>query len=90
MPSNSPLAIDEEDINLGTKIVVNKGIENDSESKGHGPKGLHLSLERNEFSSTFGLTAEETREFWDMILPEETGIGKHHEIDKKFPLLFKP
>ena len=34
------------------------------------------SIEEKEFSSTFGLTAEETREFWDMILPPETGSGK--------------
>ena len=28
------------------------------------------------FSSTFGLTEEENREFWNMLLPTETGSGR--------------
>ena len=30
---------------------------------------------RKTFSSTFGLTEEENREFWNMLLPTETGSG---------------
>ena len=77
VPSNSPLALDDETTNLSTNNLKNKAVEDDNEPKVHGSKGSQLDQERNEFSSTFGLTAEETREFWDMILPEETGIGKN-------------
>ena len=55
---------------------------NNSKKLGDSPLNVHEytissdSIEEKEFSSTFGLTAEETREFWDMILPPETGSGK--------------
>ena len=75
VPSNSPLAIEHEDAYLSTNIVGSNSIEDVTESKVYRSKGSRLGLDGKEFSSTFGLTAEETREFWDMILPEETGIG---------------
>ena len=80
MPSNSPLALDDETTYLSTNNLENKAVEEDKEPTVHGSKESRLDVERNEFSSTFGLTAEETREFWDMILPEETGIGKAYHI----------
>ena len=77
VPSNSPLAIEEKPTNLSTNNLENKDIEDENQSRIHGSTGSRPGLERSEFSSTFGLTEEETREFWDMILPEETGSGKN-------------
>ena len=49
----------------------------DKKSRVYESKGSLVGAEKkSEFSSTFGLTAEETREFWDMLLPTETGSGE--------------
>ena len=80
VPSNSPLAMDEKTTNLSTNNLANKAIEDEKQSRIHGSTGTRPGLERTEFSSTFGLTEEETREFWDLILPEETGSGTNDRI----------
>ena len=60
--------MDEKTTNLSTNNLANKAIEDEKQSRIHGSTGTRPGLERTEFSSTFGLTEEETREFWDMIL----------------------
>ena len=63
--------------NESTKIAIIQEDVKDRKSRVYESKGSLVGLEKKrEFSSTFGLTAEETREFWDMILPTETGSGK--------------
>ena len=58
---------------------TNKSIKRDSttntKSEVHEFTGSSTSIEKSELSSTFGLTKEETREFWNMLLPTETGSG---------------
>ena len=72
--------MDEKTTNLSTNNLANKAIEDEKQSRIHGSTGTRPGLERTEFSSTFGLTEEETREFWDLILPEETGSGTNEWI----------
>ena len=63
--------------NDSTKNVKIHHEVKDKKSRVYESKGSLVGEEKkSEFSSTFGLTAEETRDFWDMLLPTETGSGE--------------
>ena len=63
--------------NESTNNAIPQEDVKDRQSRVYESKGSLVGLEKKrEFSSTFGLTEEETGEFWDMILPTETGSGE--------------
>ena len=58
-----------------TNKLKNRDSVNNKKSRVQDFTGSSTGIEKSELSSTFGLTPEETREFWNMLLPTETGSG---------------
>ena len=61
--------------NFSTNKLTNKDSTTSTKSRANGSAVSTTGREIGVFSSTFGLTEDETREFWNMLLPTETASG---------------